>query len=270
MVDSGELARHAAQLRSRGVTTTTLGFGQGFDERLLSAMSEAGGGNFEYIQTPDRLVPFFTRELGDMLNAAAIGLTLHITLPGGVRGEVISVLPANRHGKTFKVSVGDLPAGESIDILMHLTARPGTRGERLPVQIAAEWSDPASERDAQWSGEPAPLQRESNALVRTLAADPEVAEKAALLRAARAQREALRLDRAGRFEESRRQMYDIVDYLRAAPQSDRVRQEMELVDRMASAPVTAHYDETTHKRTASRASRMGRGRRDRDETLTDQ
>lgn len=270
MVDSGQLAQHASQLRSRGVTTTTLGFGHGFDERLLSAMAEAGGGNFEFIRTPEQLIPFFTRELGDMLNAAAIGLTLHITLSPGLRGEVISVLPTERIGKTFEVTIGDIPAGESVDILMRLTTRRGTRGERLPVRIAAEWSDPINDREAHWSGEPTPLVRELGTLVEGMPVDAEVAEKAALQRAANAQREAMDLDRAGRFAESRTRMHDIVSALEMAPQSERVLQEMQFVDRMASAPATSQYDETTHKRTASRTSRMGRGRRDRDENLTEE
>jgi len=55
-----------------------------------------------------------------------------------------------------------------------------------------------------------------------------------------------------------------------APPTDRVRQEMEFMAPMASAPADAMYDEYAHKRTASRVSRMGRGRRDRDESLADE
>ncbi len=270
MVDAAQLAQHAGQLRARGVTTTTLGFGQGFDEQLLSAMAEAGGGNFEFIRTPDQLVSFFTRELGDLLNAAAIGLTLHITLPEGVHGEVISVLPNERHGKTFEVTIGDIPAGESIDVLMHLKTGRGTRGDQLPVRIAAEWSDPINDREATWHGEPTTLVRATQSVIASLADDPDVAEKVALQRAANAQRASLRLDREGRFAESREQMEDIVSYLELAPQTERIVQEAQFIQTMASAPKDRMFDETTHKRTASRASRMGRGRRDRAENLTEE
>ncbi len=51
ILDPGELARHAGELRRRGIATTTVGVGQDFDEGLLSAMAEAGGGNFQISST---------------------------------------------------------------------------------------------------------------------------------------------------------------------------------------------------------------------------
>ena len=58
ITDSVELARHAGELRSRGIATTTLGIGHDFDEFLLAEMAEAGGGNFEYLASARQLVPF--------------------------------------------------------------------------------------------------------------------------------------------------------------------------------------------------------------------
>jgi len=265
LVDPGQLAHHAGELRARGVSTTTLGFGDDFDEQLLSAMAEAGGGNFEYIATPDQLVPFFTRELGELLAAVAIGITLRITLPAGVRGELISRLPVERHGKTFEVVVGDLPGGESVDLLFHLTTERGTAGDLLPVAIEARWSDPMTDDSATWTGGPVPLLRSSAVVVAATASDPDVAEKVALQRAANAQREAMLLDRQGRFAESRQAFYQAAGALANAPQTDRVRFEHAAASQLADYDISRPLAEADHKRTASRASRMVRGRRDREE-----
>ena len=269
MVDPAQLAHHAANLRMLGVTTTTLGFGEHFDEQLLSAMAEGGGGNFEYIRSSQQLIPFFNRELGDMLNAVAIGLTLRVTLPEGVRGEVISFLPHTRHDKTFEINVGDLPAGESVDVLMHVTTRRGNPGDLLPISLDAHWGDPIADIDRTWSAVPKPLTRAIGSAVDAAKIDEEVAEKSALQRAANAQREALKLDRAGRHAESRARMRDSHQTLAEAPMTDRVLKELRLMDDLASAPVDAVLSEHAHKRTASRVSRMGRGRRDREESLSD-
>ncbi|MDF2759336.1 MAG: hypothetical protein K0S99_1968, partial [Thermomicrobiales bacterium] len=59
ILDPGMLARHAGELRRRGIATTTVGVGQDFDEGLLSAMAEAGGGNFQYVANPEGLRAFF-------------------------------------------------------------------------------------------------------------------------------------------------------------------------------------------------------------------
>ena len=53
ILDPGVLAQHAGELRRRGIATTTVGVGQDFDEGLLSAMAEAGGGNFQYVAGPE-------------------------------------------------------------------------------------------------------------------------------------------------------------------------------------------------------------------------
>jgi Ca-activated chloride channel homolog len=267
MIDPGQLSHHAGQLRARGVSTTTLGFGEDFDEQLLTAMAEAGGGNFEYIATPEQLVPFFTRELGELLAAVATGITVRITLPAGVRGELISRLPHERHGKTFEVVVGDLPGGESVDLLFHLTSRPGTAGELLPVPIRVSWSDAVSGESAAWEGEPVSLMRSSDAVVAATASDPGVTEKVALQRAANAQREAMLLDRQGRYHESRQMLNDTVAFLQAAPQTDRVRFEHAAARHLAEHDASMPFAEADHKRTASRASRIVRGRRDREENV---
>ena len=50
MTDTSELQGHATELRRRGVSTSTFGVGADFDERLLQAMADAGGGHFYFIE----------------------------------------------------------------------------------------------------------------------------------------------------------------------------------------------------------------------------
>ena len=44
LTDPTDLARHAGELLSRGIVTSAVGIGDGYDEALLGAMAEAGGG----------------------------------------------------------------------------------------------------------------------------------------------------------------------------------------------------------------------------------
>ena len=50
ITDRPTIVGHAAELRRRGVTTSTLGVGRDFDEVLLREMAEAGGGNFYFAE----------------------------------------------------------------------------------------------------------------------------------------------------------------------------------------------------------------------------
>ena len=84
ILDPGVLAQHAGELRRRGIATTTVGVGQDFDEGLLSAMAEAGGGNFQYVSGSEglrRSSPTSCRSC----SVAATGLTITLVLPDRCR-----------------------------------------------------------------------------------------------------------------------------------------------------------------------------------------
>ena len=49
--DTDELATHASELFRRGVTTSCFGVGLGYNEHLLEAMANSGGGNFHFLET---------------------------------------------------------------------------------------------------------------------------------------------------------------------------------------------------------------------------
>src|SRR5215212_4635939 len=140
ILDPGVLARHASELRRRGIATTTVGVGQDFDEGLLSAMAEAGGGNFQYIASPEGLRTFFAHELQELFSVAATGLAIRLALPPGVDAELISAFPVESCGNSLEVAIGDLPAGDEIDLIFTVREERGNAGTLLPVGVTACWA----------------------------------------------------------------------------------------------------------------------------------
>jgi Ca-activated chloride channel homolog len=84
ITDIEELTHHARELRRRGVATSTFGVGLDFNEQLLEALAEQGGGHFYYIERPDHIPDVFRRELGELLTVVAREAFLSITIPSGV------------------------------------------------------------------------------------------------------------------------------------------------------------------------------------------
>ena len=144
ITDPGELARHATALRQRGISTTTMGVGEGFDEVLLSGLAEAGGGNFVYIEHPSALPAFFEHEIGGLIDLAALRPQLEITLPLGTRGELLNAFPNERHGKTITIDLRDLVAGDRIDLVMMVTHRGRVWGDSAALTATARYVDPGS------------------------------------------------------------------------------------------------------------------------------
>jgi Ca-activated chloride channel family protein len=267
ILDPGMLARHAGELRRRGIATTTVGVGEDFDEGLLSAMAEAGGGNFQYVAAPDGLRAFFAHELQELFSVAATGLTVSLTFPSGVDAELVSAFPLETRGNTLDVAIGDLAAGDEIDLVFTVRAGSGTAGDQLPVGVTACWTDPRADARREINAALDPLRRAEAPDVAAATRDDLVVERSALQRAAAERRAGLELDRAGRYTESRARMRRSQAYLAAAPMTAEVGDDFAVTEALASAPLTSAYGSHVRKSAQLREDQRRRGRQGREPGL---
>jgi hypothetical protein len=101
------------------VTTSSLGYGLGYDERLLSAIARGGGGNEAFAQDPDAAGRAIAGEVEGLLSQAVQAATLLVEMSPQVRGlRVVNELPANPVPQGVLVEIGGLYAGESRRILL--------------------------------------------------------------------------------------------------------------------------------------------------------
>ncbi len=121
ITDHDELARHAAELRARGVSTTTFGVGNDFDEALLQSMADAGGGHFYYIANAAQIRDHIASEVGETLEVVAQDVTLELLAGEGVRIETISPHRLEVHGTRSVVTLGDLVSEQGVDVVLRLT-----------------------------------------------------------------------------------------------------------------------------------------------------
>jgi len=260
ILDPGVLARHAGELRRRGIATTTVGVGQDFDEGLLSAMAEAGGGNFQYVADPEELRAFFAHELQELFSVAVSGLAVTLVLPPDLDAELVSAFPADARGNSLEIAIGDLPAGDEIDLVFTVRAGSGNAGDLLPVGVTACWTDPRADARREINATLDPLRRAVEPEVTAALPDDLVVERAARQRAAAERRAGLELDRAGRFAESRARMRVSRDLLAAAPMTAEVQDDFAASVALASAPLTSAYGSHTRKSAQLRETLRRRGR----------
>ncbi|MEP7378030.1 MAG: VWA domain-containing protein [Chloroflexota bacterium] len=185
-----ELARHASELRTRGVQTTTFGVGTDFDEVLLTAMSNAGGGNFYYIADGRQIVDYITSEVGEALDVVARDVTLNVVTPRGVTVESLSPFPFSSSvpGRTA-VSIGSLVAEQVVQVVLRLNFPLGELGRDTGAVLSVGEDASAS---LSWTYADDDL---NDAQER----DAEVDRAVASLFAGRARQEATALNRAGDY-----------------------------------------------------------------------
>jgi len=130
VTDPAALTAKARQMHEQGIQLSALGVGADFNEDLLAAMAEAGGGNFHFIANPDELPAIFAEELQGLLATVAQGLELQFrAAPGVAISRVVGYPPAGTPGE-IRISLPDLHAGETKSLVLALDVEPAFAGER--------------------------------------------------------------------------------------------------------------------------------------------
>ncbi len=135
ITDPEELAHHAAELRARGVSTTTFGVGNDFDEALLQAMADAGGGHFYYIESPQQIRDLIASEVGEALEVVARDVELELLAGEGVEVEAISPHRVAGRGTRSTVGLGELVADQAIEVVFRLTFPYGDTGRETGLIV---------------------------------------------------------------------------------------------------------------------------------------
>jgi Ca-activated chloride channel homolog len=200
IVDPSTLVELARTARAMGITTTTIGVGEGYDDDLLRAMADAGGGNSWYVERPDQAQDVLAEEMGNLLSVSAQGLSVTLTLEDSVAMFAThSSWPATSVGNTFTFDLGDLYASEPKPVLVELfvpadrldaLATSGAPIATLVVQADVLLDGGGVEHRSMTLGVAASLETQSSLV-------PAVEHAVLLARAAKAREEAARRQREG-------------------------------------------------------------------------
>ncbi|MCP4501130.1 MAG: VWA domain-containing protein [Deltaproteobacteria bacterium] len=110
-----------ARLAQRGVVTSTVGIGEGYNEDLMAEIADKGTGNYQFAEKGPALEEFFRKELQDM--KAVVARNAKLVLRGPIK-EVIGYTSTTIHGGQM-VLLGDIVAGRPLHLLVKLQANAG-------------------------------------------------------------------------------------------------------------------------------------------------
>jgi len=242
VADRPTLVGHAAELRKRGVSTSTLGVGHDFDEVLLREMAEAGGGNFYFAESATQLSDFIAGETNEALRVVAREVALVLDLPAGASVHSPNPFRIRTEQTRSAFELGDLVADQVLSLIITIEFPAGSDGERMPVQCwlwdAAGVLQGSADLEFRYA---------SRAVYAAEPRDREVDREAVGAYAAAARRRAAELVREGRADEGREMLRKMAaDVLRHAggdPQLVALAGELE-----AESAKLAQMDSLDHKR----------------------
>ncbi|MHB8892407.1 MAG: vWA domain-containing protein [Candidatus Limnocylindrales bacterium] len=203
ITDTDELARLAYDLRRRGITTSTFGVGTDFDESLLQAMADSGGGHFYFVGDMAQMRDHITSEVGETLEVVAREVVLELTLPESVRVDPLSPFRVEQSPGRARVYLGDMLSGQVLSVVLRVIFDFGEIGREVGVIVRVEDRDRAFEM-AVPTPEPVTLawQYADHAANDAQPRDRGVDRAVARLFAERARQEAVNLNREGRYHDA--------------------------------------------------------------------
>jgi Ca-activated chloride channel family protein len=138
--DAAKLAQIAEAEAARGVTTTAMGIGEGFDDELLGELARRGKGGFFYLATPEAIPAAFGRELAGVFAIAATSVELKIIPEETVAScEVMHRLITRPTAEGLVVEIGEIAAGAPRQVLLRIVRQP-TAGPLL-AKVAITYRD---------------------------------------------------------------------------------------------------------------------------------
>ena len=136
------------ELAESGVSVTTIGVGDDYNEDLMAGLAEASDANYYYVQDTERLPEIFAKELGEMLTVAAREIRIEITCPDGVQPLGFIGRSEKFENRKASVNLSQFTLGQSRYLLLRcLVTRPEPEVARVQVRYTDEL-DNGSEQSA--------------------------------------------------------------------------------------------------------------------------
>ncbi len=163
VADVEVLQHHAAQLRIRGIYTSTVGIGDHYSATLLQSLAQYGGGRMHDAEHPQEIIEVVLGELHDLCDTVAEDVQLTLSFPPDAIVENISGFPTARDASSLCTAIGPLPSNGSRTVIFRITTPTGNKGDRLDFMARATAKKPGSEQKIKGKSAPASLVFESQA-----------------------------------------------------------------------------------------------------------
>lgn len=128
------------------IALSTFGVGADYNEDLLTAMAEAGKGNYYFINTPDKIPGIFAKELEGLLSVLAQNAIYSIEFPAGLVCDKVYGHQAEIKNNKVIVRLNDIYAKDEKAVLIKLKPSQSVR-EQMEFKSRLTYTDVESFRE---------------------------------------------------------------------------------------------------------------------------
>jgi Ca-activated chloride channel family protein len=122
IIEPERLVGLGKQKHETGISTTTMGLGDDFNEDLLIAIANASGGAFYFIESPEVAPAIFQEELRGLLSVVGQNLVISLELGEHVSGvNQLNAYPSTHENKHVSFRLGDVFGDEVKTLALELS-----------------------------------------------------------------------------------------------------------------------------------------------------
>lgn len=130
---TSDLAKLGKELRGEGLSVSTVGLGEDYNEDLMTALAEASHANYYYVQDAEKLPGIFSQELGTVKSVAGRDVKILITLPDGVKPlEVLGEEGIVFQGQSVTIPLAEFFGSQTRRFLISCEA-PDVKAEQIEM-----------------------------------------------------------------------------------------------------------------------------------------
>jgi Ca-activated chloride channel family protein len=108
-----DLRQLGRALSERGISVTTIGVGDDYNEDLMAGLAEASDANYYYVKDTEKLPEIFAKELGELVAVAAREVRIEIICPKGVKPIGLIGRPEVFAGQKASVQLSQLALSQN-------------------------------------------------------------------------------------------------------------------------------------------------------------
>jgi Ca-activated chloride channel family protein len=266
--DPSELREHAGELRLRGVLTSALGIGDGYDEQLLRNIAENGGGRLHDAELTSEIASVLLGELDDIFGTLIEGAEILLTVPPGVRVDVVGKGDLEVRDGRVVVSMGPIQNDIERVAVFKVICPKARRGEEFTFRIFATGHGVVDRNRLETSAVSASLVAADGQANKDQPRDAEIAELVSRTWSAQVVAKAAKLNRDGNFggaqEYTEEELRHFRRYVDGLPRGQDMVRELELLARRVGREFSSRMRKEMVVQSAlvmeSRVDRRGSGK----------
>ena len=255
VTDPNQIARGVAEALGQGISTSTIGVGNDYNEHLMLQIAQSGGGNYYFVHDPVGFQDLFQSELHGLMNLMGTKVSLGVEGVTGV--TVVDQLNDFERLPTGNYKLPEMVAGIPVPAVFRLKAGPMLEHGNL-CKIRLAWDDPSTGRRHSLKIDvplhtPIPVAEWNK-----LETNTEVTRQVGLLFNARAQREFSQAVEQGDEKLAKHLLEQNLELLKNLPESVEILEELAYVQSTAQVYMTdaLHARKRGHYRSQARRNAL--------------